>query len=113
MIRCTLQKTPYTCHKVVGNSHEEAFECTCCRWSCNTNQGKKCWDIEIKRKKEREKDLKEKQKKKVILTKAPKAQNQQKVIEEELQKLKIKVRKIKSKIFFKDKLVDEEDNYLN
>ena len=53
------------------------------------------------------------QKKKVILTKAPKAQNQQKVIEEELQKLKIKVRKIKSKIFFKDKLAEEENTYVN
>ena len=34
--------------------------------------------------------------------------------EEKLQKLKIKARKIKSKIFFKDKSTEEEeDNYLN
>jgi len=32
---------------------------------------------------------------------------------EKLQNLKIKARKIKSKIFFKDKLAEERDNYLN
>jgi len=32
---------------------------------------------------------------------------------EKLEKLKIKARKIKSKIFFKDKSIEEEDNYFN
>jgi len=31
----------------------------------------------------------------------------------EIAKLKIKARKIKSKIFFKDKSAEEEDSYLN
>jgi len=41
------------------------------------------------------------------------AQNQKKVLEGEITKLKIKVRKIKIKIFFKDKSAEEEHNYLN
>jgi len=41
--------------------------------------------------------------KQVILAIAPEVLNQQKVLEGEIKKLQIKDRKIKSKIFFKDK----------
>jgi len=35
------------------------------------------------------------------------------VLEGEIAKIEDKARKIKSKIFFKDKSAEEEDNYLN
>ena len=50
--------------------------------------------------------------KQIILARAPEAQNQQKVLVEEIAEIEDKkFRKINSKIFFKEKSV-EEDNYL-